>query len=113
MPSNTPDPSSQTVDLDDGLSRAEMLAGLRAEQIKRWQRGDRVRVEAYLAQPQVARLLEGPDGPDADAVLDLVYNEVVMRDELGESPGVDEYVGRFPQFESRLRRQFQVHDLMQ
>jgi len=46
---------------------------------------------------------------DAEAVLDLVYAEFLLREELGERPDADEYVRRFPQYGDALRRQFRLH----
>ena len=62
-------------------------AQLLAEQHDRWSRGERAPVEEYLA----AR----PDLP-TDVVLDLVYQEVVLREEAGERPSLEEYARRFP-----------------
>jgi WD40 repeat protein len=59
-------------------------------------------VEAYLD--------EHPGlGGDGTLVLDLVYNEVLLREERAESPRLEEYLRRFPQHEDSLRRQFAVH----
>ena len=33
---------------------------------------------------------------DPEAVLDLIYNEIVLREEAGESPRLEEYLRRFP-----------------
>jgi WD40 repeat protein len=62
-------------------------------------------VEAWLAsEPQLAA--------DTEALFDLIYSEVVLREERGERSSVEEYVGRFPQHEAALRRQFAVHDAL-
>ena len=75
---------------------------LRADQRQSWLRGQRVRVEDYL-------LWVPGLGDDAEAVLDLVYAEFLLREELGERPDADEYVRRFPQYGDALRRQFRLH----
>ena len=62
-------------------------------------------VEAYLEQFR-------PAGVDAADLLDLVYNEVVLREEDGESPQLDEYLDRFPGHDEALRAQFDVHQLL-
>ena len=72
-----------------------------ADLIERWQRGERVPVEAYLRQH--------PDLQDGDAIFELVMTEVVLRQSLGESTPVDEYRWRFPQFDERLERHFALH----
>jgi tetratricopeptide (TPR) repeat protein/tRNA A-37 threonylcarbamoyl transferase component Bud32 len=79
---------------------------LRLDQRQRWQRGDRVRVETYLEeQPGLAA--------DREAVLDLIYNEIVLREEFGEEPRLEEYLQRFPDLETELRVQFEVHRLIE
>jgi serine/threonine protein kinase len=86
-------------------SVADRAASLRADQIARWRRGERPSVEDYLVlRPDLA--------DDADALLDLIYTEVVVREELGEKPGVEEYVRRFPRHADALRRQFELHGLL-
>jgi eukaryotic-like serine/threonine-protein kinase len=75
---------------------------LRADQRERWLRGDRVPVEAYLEREPA--LQDDPEG-----VLDLIYSEVVLREEAGDAPRLDEYLERFPRFEAQLRLQFDVH----
>jgi serine/threonine-protein kinase len=86
----------------NGLSGAELLTLVRADQRQRWQRGERFLVENYLERlPQLA--------VNSEWILDLVYNEVLLREERGEQPDAEEYLGRFPLHQSRLRRQFIVH----
>jgi hypothetical protein len=82
-------------------SQAYALTTLLAEQGARWQRGERVPVEDYLARHPGLRA-------DPEAVLDLITNEVLLRQELGEVPGLDEYRGRFPHLTAHLEIQFEV-----
>jgi WD40 repeat protein/predicted Ser/Thr protein kinase len=89
----------------DGVSLAGLTALVRADQAKRWRGGERVRVEDYLAQ--YANLSACPD-----AVLDLVYAEFVLREDLGELPLADEYLKRFPAHAEALRRQFDLHEAL-
>jgi serine/threonine protein kinase/tetratricopeptide (TPR) repeat protein len=70
-----------------------------------WRRGIRMPVEAYLERFR-------PGGIDPDLLLDLIYNEVVLREEAGESPQLDEYLDRFPAHDAALRAQFDVHQLL-
>src|SRR5689334_1045504 len=88
------------------LSRDRLLESLRTDQIERWHRGERRLVERYLEEASDLR-------DDTDAVLDLIYNEVVVRDELHEAPALAEYQRRFPHLESALSRQFAVHRLLE
>src|SRR5438046_2669612 len=88
------------------VARDQLLEALRSDQIACWHRGERRLVERFLA--------DAPDlQSDADAVLDLIYNEVVVREELHEAPTLEEYLRRFPQFDGALRRQFTVHRLLE
>ncbi|MEZ6062637.1 MAG: serine/threonine-protein kinase [Planctomycetaceae bacterium] len=68
----------------------------------RWRNGDRVSVEALIAeQPAVAAR--------QDLMMDLVYGEVLLREARGESPAPEEYIRRFPQLQAEIARQFQIH----
>jgi tetratricopeptide (TPR) repeat protein len=89
-----------------GLSRPEQVALLQADQQRRWQRGERPRVEDYLRQVPDLRA-------DAEAVLDLVYAEILLRQDAGEAPRPDEYIGRFPEYADQLLRQFSVDRALQ
>ena len=80
------------------------LAALLHDQRSRWRRGDRVRVEVYLERAPSLR-------DDPEGLVDLIYQEVVLRQERGETPGLDEYVRRFPDLAAMLRLQFEVDPL--
>jgi serine/threonine protein kinase len=73
---------------------------------QRWRDGERLPVEAFLHE-------FSPPTLAADELLDLIYNEVVLREEDGESPELDEYLRRFPQYAEELRAQFDVHWALQ
>jgi tetratricopeptide (TPR) repeat protein len=74
---------------------------LQDEQRARRQRGERVLVEAYLARhPDLAG--------DAEAVLDLIYNEVLLRKQQKEHPKAEEYLRRFPHLSDPIRDLFEV-----
>jgi len=88
------------------VRRDRVLEALRAEQIESWHQGERRLVEGYLEDAPQLR-------DDYDAVLDLIYTEVVVREELGEMPEPDEYLRRFPHLDAALRRQFAVHRLLE
>jgi serine/threonine protein kinase/Tfp pilus assembly protein PilF len=75
------------------------------DQNRRWLLGERVAVEDYLAR-------EPALGNDPDSLLDLIYNEIRLREEGGETPELDEYRRRFPDLEELLRLQFEVHQAM-
>jgi serine/threonine protein kinase/tetratricopeptide (TPR) repeat protein len=72
------------------------------DQRRRWQSGERVRVETYLAEiPTLAG--------NSEVVLDLIYNEIVLREESGETPQLADYEARFPALAGEIRRLFEVH----
>src|SRR5581483_1249911 len=75
---------------------------LLSDQRQRWRRGERITVE---------RFLEGQTGQhvDPEVVLDLIYNEIVLREEAGERPQLEEYLQRFTALEEQIRMLFEVH----
>ncbi len=78
-----------------------VAAALR-DQSKRWQRGEPLPAEEYLRRhPGLAA--------DAEAALDLIYHEVLLRERGGEAPELEEYLRRFPHLAGPLRFQFEVH----
>jgi hypothetical protein len=83
-----------------------LLLALLADQYLRWQWGERVAVEAYLERWPA--LWDEPE-----AVVDLIYHEIVLREECGDPPSLEEYGSRFPEHEARLRDQIRIHRLFQ
>ncbi len=71
------------------------------EQKSRWDRGERPLVEDLLARHPTL-------GEDAEATLDVIYQEFVIRRALGESPSPEDYLGRFPAWADALVHQFAV-----
>src|SRR5690349_19187117 len=65
-----------------------LLEALRAEQQQRWQQGERVPVEAYFEQHPWLQA-------DGEWALELIYHEVLLREQVGEKPQVSEYQQRF------------------
>src|SRR5262249_53196219 len=47
-----------------------------------------------------------------EVFLDLLYNEVVLREELGEKPSVEEYSERYPHLREELQLHFEVHSAL-
>ena len=61
-------------------------------------------------RPTIEWLLEGsPFADDSEAQLDLLYNEVVVLEELGEQPSLEDYVNRYPNLAEDLRLHFEIH----
>jgi serine/threonine protein kinase/tetratricopeptide (TPR) repeat protein len=75
---------------------------LLVEQHRRWAQGERVLVEAFLERDPGLR--EAPE-----PLLDLIYNEIILREQHGEAPGTDEYLRRFPELSEDIRKQFEIH----
>ncbi len=95
----------QTYNLRAAGDREGWLRRLRTDQAERWRRGEPVRVESYLErEPALAA--------DTDALLDLIYSEVMLCEEQGERPTLEEYLRRFPGHEASLRRQFDLHEAL-
>jgi len=72
------------------------------EQSRRWRGRDATQVEGYLERHPCLR-------DDRELVLALIFNEVALREELGESPRAEEYVRRFPGLAREVADQFEVH----
>src|SRR5215469_8417243 len=71
-----------------------------------WRDGRRCAVEEYIARRPDLLL-------DSDAILDLVYNEIILREASGDQPDLEEYLRRFPALDTELRRQFDIHRLLE
>jgi serine/threonine protein kinase len=80
---------------------AKELNGLLDRQNEAWSAGQR---------PSVQELLDGSSFPDdSGALLDLLYNEIVLREERGEQPALDEYLKQYPHLADDLKLHFEVH----
>jgi hypothetical protein len=87
------------------LDRRRAQAMIREDMQARWQRGERATVEAYLkAMPALAE--------DAEVGLDLIYQEIVLREKAGEKPGEAEYCVRFPRWAEMIEQQFALHRMI-
>ncbi|OHB75711.1 MAG: hypothetical protein A2W31_09875 [Planctomycetes bacterium RBG_16_64_10] len=87
------------------IHSTELVQRLRSDQQQCWQRGERLLVESF--QEQHPELFH-----DESQLLDLLYAEVLLREQFGDRPSLAEYLRRFPQYERQLRRQFLVHQAM-
>ncbi len=84
------------------LSQQEFVDRLCDDQVKRWRAGQRVPAESYLARHPTLR-------GSAESALELIYGEFLLREELGESPQLEEFDWRFPRFAARLKKQLDLH----
>ncbi len=75
---------------------------LASELRARWQRGERAGIESLGEAFDAIR-------DDEEQLLDVLYHEVLIREEFGDEPDVEQFVARFPHIAERLRRQFEVH----
>jgi serine/threonine-protein kinase len=71
-------------------------------QAQSWRQGKRAFVEEYLAEQSPLRTNQ--------SVLDLICNEIVLRQEIGEAPQLEEYLQRFPDLASEIELQFEVEE---
>jgi WD40 repeat protein/serine/threonine protein kinase len=98
-----PPPSLQSLmDQLRSAPRAAVSTLLRADQRKRWLRGERLLTETYLGQLPVIQ-------DDHETAIDLIFGEIGLREEHGEDPKEEEYLRRFPHFETPLKRQFMLN----
>jgi serine/threonine protein kinase/WD40 repeat protein len=90
------------VDQFGPFSASELVQVVRADQRARWSRGDRVPAERYLADYPLLQ-------DDAESSADVVYAELLLREERGEDLALDEFAARFPSLAEMLRKQFELH----
>ncbi len=65
------------------------------------------------ARPSIEELVAGSTHHgDRESLLDIIYNEIVAREDRGEKPTADEYVRRYPQLRVDLELHFEVHTAM-
>jgi hypothetical protein len=87
-------------------SRASSPDDILNELQQRWLGGDQVAVETLVREhPQVTQ--------DASVMLDLIYAEVLLREDCGLKPVESEYAERFPELREGIARQFQLHRALQ
>jgi WD40 repeat protein/tRNA A-37 threonylcarbamoyl transferase component Bud32 len=77
-----------------------------ADQERGWRVGQPIMVEGFLEREPALRR-------NTEAILDLIYKEVLARTAQGEKPDQDEYTRRFPNLEGALRPLFEVHQALE
>lgn len=78
-------------------SRLPLINSMR----QRWLQGEHICVETYLQeQPNLAL--------DSEALLDLIYLEWLLREEVGQPVSMEHFAHRFPEHVEALRRQIDV-----
>jgi WD40 repeat protein len=84
------------------LSPAQVLAVVLVDQGERWRHGERPGAEQYLA---LAPTLQA----NLEHAIQQIYGEFLLREELGETPTLQEYAERFPAHAERLKLQIELH----
>ncbi len=87
------------------IPAAELVLLLREELKQHWRAGRCTLVEELLTRWPRTQLSD-------DGLLDLLYQEVVLREEAGAQPTLAEYQQRFPALAPRLERQFALHQML-
>jgi tRNA A-37 threonylcarbamoyl transferase component Bud32 len=91
---------------DGGGPGQQLAARLLDDQRACWEQGDQKTVHDYLQQfPELAA--------NAEALVDLLYQEVLLRKARGDVPRLSDYLHRFPNYATRLGRQFELHDVLE
>src|SRR6476660_7025201 len=99
------DPGAAGGENERSARRFESLPDLLKDQAERWQRGEATSAESYLGKAPFLN-----DNPEA--LLDLIYNEILHREAKGETPRQEEYVQRFPHLARQLKAQFAVERML-
>jgi WD40 repeat protein len=90
-----------------GVSEAaQVIPVLRVDQWERRRAGEWVRAESYLETFPAVR-------NDPEHAIDLIFAEYMLREQFGESPTLEEYARRFPQYADQLKLQVELHQAMQ
>jgi serine/threonine protein kinase len=92
--------------MSDRPSASDLLKSILAVQKQRWAKGEKVPAEEFQKQHPLLFANQDP-------LLDLIYNEVCLREQAGERPKLPEYQQRFPELSEALRVQFEVHQAIQ
>ena len=103
-------PGSKTLPGSNSPSMSEQcrsaLNQALADQEREWRKGDSTFVEKYLEREPVLR-------SNAEAILDLIYKEVLLRCRRDEKPQFEEYARRFPDLADALGPIFEVHHALE
>src|SRR4029453_16727863 len=85
-----------------GILARDLAAVVRVDLRQRWRRGEQPGAHDYLARfPQLCT--------DAGLVVDLIYAEFLIREELGDEPSLANLQRQFPQHAVELAAQIELH----
>jgi tRNA A-37 threonylcarbamoyl transferase component Bud32 len=96
-------PFEELRELIGSLPLGQLVQALHVDQTRRWTHGAHVRAEEYL---RAFPLLSS----DPEIASNLVYNELLLREQLGETPALQEYIDRFPELAADLQH---LHECVQ
>ncbi len=85
--------------------RAARLAELQDDLSRCWAAGQRASVETYLSRHAWLR-------DDSAATLELICHELLLWQDAGDAPRLEEFVERFPQHAPALRRLLAIHAMI-
>ncbi len=84
------------------VSLSDRIEFLAQELRARWRAGRHIKIEAFGSMfEEVAQ--------NTEQLLDLIYHEILIREEFNDPAALDEYVERFPLHAESLERLFAVH----
>ncbi len=100
-------PESSNAGFPDSFGPDEsLLQAVITLQVQDWMRGERNPVDSYLDRHPDLRTRPS-------AVLDLLYQEVILREMAGETPRPEDYQGRYDGLVESISRLFEVHRALQ
>ena len=101
-PLENPDGRTRFLAQTPGCSLSQIAEVLRVDQRQRWLGGAPVMAEEYLERYPQLRI-------DDELVLDLIYNELLLREKCGATVADDAFLARFPQYAHPLKQQMDLH----
>ena len=87
------------------IDLTETIALLCVDQTSRWEAGEYVLVEDYY--DQCPELIE-----DQEMLLDLIYNEIYLRDEYDQSCDRNSFRTRFPNLYDQIEFMLEIHEVI-
>jgi WD40 repeat protein/serine/threonine protein kinase len=102
MSEPTPSRTTPPAEADRTEAIEGLYAALQAELRQQWRQGQRLLVETLITRHPILTV-------NTEAILDLLYHELLLREERGEQPQRDEYTHRFPHLAGSLGNLFSLH----
>ncbi len=99
------DPFSDSPQNRNDEESRTLVESLLNDQRNRWKQGEDISVETLLEQ-------EPSIQTNTEVILDLIYQEITLREAKGEKPHLDEYLSRFPHLKTDLEILFEVEEAL-